>query len=488
MNQFVRSIALSAAFLGILLFAEAGSRPEKRDAPPSSPGISLAIVGATIIDGTGRPPLKGGTILIEGERISAVGPGEELVVPRGARIIQASRKYVIPGLMDSNVHLVAQRTVDYLARYEDDFEGLIEEAAQVALIHGQTSVFDTWGPLQPLLNVRDRIRAGRTKGSRIFVAGNCIGMSGPLGPDMNTLDAVRTVPPAFIRRINRIWEENVGPDLAYMTPDQVRLEVRAYAARGVDFLKYASSSHIDSRFLVFSEATQRAIVEEGHRAGLTVQAHTTTNESLRLAVEAGVDLVTHADDTGVLPISEETIAALAKKKIPCGIIPKTERRWSVEIDNRAGGPGAASDQRLLEMRRRNQITLIRAGVPILLNTDGGLRHADYLSQVDPAHWTDFGAIIGEGYFRGCQGMAEMGVPAMDIICAGTRNIASAYGKLGDLGTLEKGKYADLVILDADPLEDIRNLRKIASVVKNGEIVDREALPVRRILSPGYYVE
>ncbi len=488
MNKSALSIALSAAFLGILLFAEADSRPEKGAAPPSSPGISLAIVGATIIDGTGRPPLKDGTILIEGGRLSAVGPGKELVVPRGARVVQASGKYVIPGLMDSNVHCVAQRTVEYLARYEDDFEALIEEAAQVALIHGQTSVFDTWGPLQPLLNVRDRIRDGRTKGSRIFVAGNCIGMSGPLGPDMNTPDAVRTVSPAFIRRINRIWEENVGPDLAYMTPDQVRREVRAYAARGVDFLKYASSSHLDSRFIVFSEAAQRAIVEEGHRAGLTVQAHTTTNESLRLAVEAGADLITHADDTGVLPVSEETIAALAKKKIPCGIIPKTARRWSIEIDGRAGGPGAASDRRLLEMRRRNQLTLIGADVPILLNTDGGLRHPDYLAQVDPAHWVDFGAIIGEGYFRGCQGMAEMGVPAMDIICAGTRNIAAAYGMLEDLGTLEKGKYADLVILDADPLEDIRNLRKISIVVKSGEIVDREALPVKKILSPGYYIE
>jgi len=488
MKKLARSAVCSAAFLGILLSAVAGQPSAKRGAPPAPQGVTLAIVGATLIDGTGRPPLEDGTILIEGERIVAVGPGKDLAVPRGARVVRASGKFVIPGLMDSNVHLVAQRTVDYLARYEGEFEALIEEAAQVALIHGVTSVFDTWGPLQPLLNVRDAIREGRIKGSRVFVAGNCIGMSGPLGPDMNAPDAVRTVSPAFTRRINRIWEENVGPDLAYMTPDQVRREVRAYAARGVDFLKYASSSHLDSRFLVFSEATQRAIVEEGHRAGLTVQAHTTTNESLRLAVEAGVDLVTHADDTGVQPVAEETIAVLAKKKIPCGIIPKTARRWSVEIDGRAGGPGAASDRRLLEMRRRNQMTLIDAGVPILLNTDGGLRHPDYLAQVDPAHWVDFGAIIGEGYFRGCQGMAEMGVPAMDIICAGTRNIAAAYGMLKDLGTLEKGKYADLVILDADPLLDIRNLRKISSVVKNGEIVDRQTLPAKKILSPGYFVE
>ena len=480
----IRLTAVPAGLLGLwIAFAWGSAFPADSAAPPA-----LVISGATVIDGTGRAPLKDAAIVIEGNRIAAVGAVRDIAVPRGARIIPAAGRFVIPGLMDSNVHLVAQRTVQYLAQFENSFEGLIEEAAQVALMNGQTSVFDTWGPLQPLLNVRDRIRGGRTPGSRIFIAGNCIGMTGPFGLDMNPAEVVRSVSPAFARRINRLWEENVGADLAYMTPDQVRREVRAYIARGVDFLKYASSSHLDSRFIVFSAEAQKAIVEEGHRAGLTVQAHTTTNESLRLAVEAGVDLVTHADDTGVFPIAEETVAVLADRRVFCGIIPKTRRRWSVEIDGRAGGPGAPADHRLLEMRRRNQTTLIQAGVPLLLNTDGGLRHPDYLAQVPPADWVDFGAIIGEGYFRGCQGLAEMGVPPMEIILAGTRNVAAAYGLLDDLGTLEAGKLADLVVLDADPLEDIRNLRRISLVVKDGNVVDRDALPVKKILYPGYFID
>lgn len=484
MKRMLRAAAVPAGLLGLLISAGAGSAfPAASVERPA-----LLISGATVIDGTGRAPLEDAAILIEGNRITAVGTAKDIAVPRGARIVPAAGKFVIPGLMDSNVHLVAQRTVQYLAQFENSFEALIEEAAQVALMNGQTTVFDTWGPLQPLLNVRDRIRAGRTRGSRIFVAGNCIGMTGPFGLDMNPAEVIRSVSPVFARRINRMWEENVGSDLAYMTPDQIRREVRAYIARGVDFLKYASSSHLDSRFIVFSGEAQKAIVEEGRRAGLTVQAHTTTNESLRLAVEAGVDLVTHADDTGVFPLAEETVALLAEKRVPCGIIPKTKRRWSVEIDGRAGGPGAPADHRLLDMRRRNQMTLIRAGVPLLLNTDGGLRHPDYLAQVPPADWVDFGAIIGEGYFRGCQGLAEMGVPPMEIILAGTRNVASAYGLLDDLGTLEAGKLADLVVLDADPLEDIRNLRRIAVVVKDGVIVDRDALPEKKMLYPGYFVE
>ena len=89
---------------------------------------------------------------------------------------------------------------------------LIEEAAQVSLANGVTTVFDSWGPLQPLLNVRDRIRRGEVVGTRVFVAGNIVGLSGPLGPDFNPLAATAATS-EFAKRINGIWEENVGPDL-----------------------------------------------------------------------------------------------------------------------------------------------------------------------------------------------------------------------------------------------------------------------------------
>jgi len=453
----------------------------------NAPARVIAIVGATIIDGTGRPPIRDGVILIDGPAIAAVGPQDRIVVPAGATVIDASGRFIIPGMMDSNVHLVIQRTVEFLARHEDRLEDLIEEASQVALKYGQTTVFDTWGPLRPLLAVRDRINRGETPGSRLFVAGNCIGMSGPLGPDMNA-EGGKTASAAFVKRINSLWEENVGPGLAYMTPEQVRAAVRAYSARGVDFLKYASSGHAQPQFLVFSEEAQKAIVEEGHRAGLTVQAHTTTNESLRLAAEAGVDLVTHADDTGPTAMAEAVLSILKERRVPCGIIPKTKRRWGVEIDQNADTPGTPPDRRSLLFRRSNQELLIQAGVPILLNTDGGLWHPDHLARFEPRHWLDFGAVIGTGYLLGCQGLVDSGLSPMEVILAGTRNIAAAYKKLDHLGTLETGKRADLVILDADPLADIANLRKIGAVMKDGRIVDRESLPLKKILYPGYYQE
>ena len=454
---------------------------EKSDFEIPGPGErTLAVVGGTIIDGTGNPPLSPGTILISGNKIVEIGPEKQVRIPPDAIRIEARDKFIIPGLMDSNVHLIISRTLEFLARQETHFEDLIEEAAQVALKHGQTTVFDTWGPLQPILNVRDRIQRGEVIGSRIFAAGNCIGMSGPLGRDLSmNRDVEKLATRPFADRINPLWEENVGPDLGFMTEEQVRKEIRRYVGRGVDFLKYASSGHNPGHtsFIVFSESVQKAIVEEGHSAGLTVQAHTTSVETLRLAIEAGVDLITHAEPTGNFEIPGTTISKLAAPRIPCGVMPKTQKRYGIE------GLLYPAKHREMEVWKNNELSLFRAGVPLLINTDGGLWDPDHIGNFPPEYWTDYEAIIGEGYFMRIRGFAELGLSPMEIIQAGTKNVAEAYHKLDLLGTLEKGKLADLVILDADPLADVENIRRISRVIKDGRTIDTDRLPLKKILFP-----
>ena len=120
------------------------------------PAFSEVIVlsGATVIDGNGGVPISDGTIVITDQKITAVGPRSSVKVPAGARTIDVSGKYIVPGLMDANVHLVpwpSWEYIEFLARYENNFEGIIEEAAQVALKHGFTTVFDSMGPLRPLM-------------------------------------------------------------------------------------------------------------------------------------------------------------------------------------------------------------------------------------------------------------------------------------------------------------------------------------------------
>src|SRR4051812_46737008 len=119
-----------------------------------------AIVGATLIDGTGAAPVKDAIILVEGATIVAAGPRGRVSVPAGARQLNVAGKYVIPGLMDANVHLVLGTSIEFIVRYEGRYEELIEDAAQIGLKNGLTTVFDSWGPLQPLINVRDRINRG----------------------------------------------------------------------------------------------------------------------------------------------------------------------------------------------------------------------------------------------------------------------------------------------------------------------------------------
>jgi imidazolonepropionase-like amidohydrolase len=257
--------------------------------------MSLVVSGGTILDGIADRPLEGRSVFVEGGRITAIRPDAEFGVQQSATVIDARGRYVIPGFMNANVHLLGDFRPENLVRHEGRYELLITEAAQVALRNGLTTVFDTWGPRLPLMAVRDRIAAGEVLGSRIFCAGNIVGLEGPFSRDF-IARAPGVFSPALTSRLNALWAENVGPDLMWMTPDDAAREVRGYIANGIDFVKFASTQHPISTgaLLALSPKAQCAIVEEAHRAGLTAQAHTHTVEGPRISVEAGCDLIQHA--------------------------------------------------------------------------------------------------------------------------------------------------------------------------------------------------
>jgi imidazolonepropionase-like amidohydrolase len=472
-------------FVIALLFFSLGlvavTRLQKTNLPKTASISKItAIIGGMIIDGTGNTPTADGVILIEGGKIVAIGTRKEISVPDEVAKVDAAGKYVIPGLIDGNVHFMFGISVENLARHEGHYEDLIEESSQVALKSGVTTAFDTWGPLRPLMNVRDRINSGEIVGSRLFVAGNIIGFSGPLGRDFIPDSSASKM---FAKKINAIWEENVGPELGYMTPDEVGLEVRKYISRGPDFLKYGSSGHIDAGVLLFSEQAQKAIVEEGHEARLTVQCHTSNVESLRIAIEAGVDMITHCDITEYEAIPESTISKLKEKQISCGVLPDTTRGDDANLKRSAGNPLAL---RSFRSRLLNITQLIQAGVPLVMTTDAFIWSPEVVAEMAPEDKMERLDTLGKGHFFWCRAMAEKGMPAMDIILAATRNVAAAYHELDQIGTLEKGKVADLVILEANPLEDINNLQKIVMVMKDGQVIDRDRLPIKKVVEPAEF--
>jgi imidazolonepropionase-like amidohydrolase len=454
-----------------------------------------AFTGATIIDGNGGEPIRNGVVLIEGPKIKAVGPASRISIPAGAERIDVSGKYIVPGLMDANVHLVPWPSwtyIEFLARYENNFQGITAEAAQIALKHGFTTVFDSMGPAPPEMVVRDKINRGELEGARIFLAGDIVGFRAVF----TTPESIASASKAFQARINAQFEMNGGPDLAWMTPQQVHDEMVKYVATGVDFVKFGAtgddpplnSAVGQEAVLRFTPAQQRAMVDAVHAAGKIIQTHQTSAESLRIVVESGVDMAQHCSHTGRSRIAEETIQLMLKRKFYCGT------QWGLLTDEQLQQvreqkfPGSDRDngKEGVDYGVENAVRLIKAGVPQLVSTDAGT--------IDPDVAKDFGpdggpgglgghaSLIGEAEFRDMLAMQQRGMTPMMILQAATRNIAAAYHKLDALGTLEAGKLADLIVVDADPLADFQNLKKLSLVVKEGRTIDIAGLPLNPILT------
>lgn len=454
-----------------------------------------AFTGATIIDGNGGKPIAHGTIVTDGERILAVGAGASVPIPAGAERIDVSGKYIVPGLMDGNVHLVPWPSwtyIEFLARYENNFDGIAAEAAQIALKHGFTSVFDSMGPARPIMKVRDRVNRGEEVGPRIFVAGDIVGFRAVF----TTREAIASASKAFQARINAQFEMNGGPDLAWMTPAQVRTEMTKYVAEGVDFVKYGATGDGDpvnsevgqEAVLRFTPAQQAAMVDAVHAGGKIIQTHQTSAESLRVVVEAGVDMAQHCAHTGASRIAEETIQLMLQRHFYCGTQwgPLTDEQKRQVQTNTFPGNDHDNGKQGVSYQVENAVRLIRAGVPQIVSTDAGT--------IDPDVAKDFGpdggpgglgghaGLIGEAEFIDMQAMQDRGMTPMMILQAATRNVAAAYHKLDTLGTLEPGKIADLVVVDADPLANVQNLRKLVMVVKGGKTIDVGSLPRNPILT------
>ena len=219
-----------------------------------------------------------------------------------------------------------------------------------------------------------------------------------------------------------------------------------------------------------------------------IQTHQTSAEGLRIVVEAGVDMAQHCSHTGPSRIPEATIQLMVKRKFYCGT------QWGVLTDAEVQQvreqrfPGSDQDNGRVgvDYGLENSVRLIKAGIPQLVSTDAGT--------IDPDVAKDFGpdggpgglgghaSLIGEAEFEDMRAMQQRGMTPMMILQAATRNIAAAYHKLDSLGTLEAGKVADLVVVDADPLDDIQNLQKLSAVVKDGVNIDIARLPLEPILT------
>ena len=458
----------------------------------------LAITGATLIDGNGGPPKTDATIVIHAGRIAAVGP--TATIPSGAKTIDAKGRFIIPGLIDTNVHLSlyggARDRYETLAKYNGRQDEIVLEAAQLALRYGVTTVRDSYGMLMPLTRVRDRIARGELLGARVLAAGNIVGWGGPYSISFSLTPQGNLT--RFQEEMNDAIAQGAGENLADLTPIELRTAISKYLDKGPDFLKFGGTSHFSQpTYIGFSLESQKAMVEEAHKRGRVAETHSTTIEGLRLSIEAGVDLIQHPEVLSPREMPADLIQVMHERKVICSMLANTitGEPWTkhlkdqTEIEKKYASPappltGAGERRKAaelgldLETRRRNAQQLIAGGCITTVGTDNYWAAAPEFA-IDPKPDTQSHGI---GTILAIEGLVQLGMTPAQAITAGTRNGALACRRLADFGTVESGKIADLVILDADPLADIHNIRKVRSVIAGGHVVDPAKLPENRVLS------
>jgi imidazolonepropionase-like amidohydrolase len=503
------SLALAFAF-GAASMMLAAPLVAQRQAPrsASTTGAVTAIVGATVIDGNGGAPLQDATVVVTGSRITAVGPKASIAVPPGAKVIDGAGKFVTPGFVDTNVHLSlygggnggANDRYETAVKYWDRNADLALESAQMHLKHGVTTVRDSYGALVPLIDTRERIKRGEAAGPRVLVAGNIVGWGGPFSVSFSVIKEQGLS--LFQEQFNDFITQGAGEELMDLTPDELRVAINTYLDKGPDFLKYGGTSHWNfPTFIGFSPEAQKAIVEEVHKRNLVAEIHSTNIEGLRLSLEAGVDLVQHPEVIGDREMPDALVQLFVKNKVIGSMLVNTitgsawtraEKQRAEALKKRAdqekeGVAKAArtdaerrartgEEQLQIQMRRVNAIKLIKAGAMITLGTDnyGGAAPEFRRTPKPESQEPGLGTIIA------IEGLVELGMTPAQAIVSATKNGAIACKALADFGTIETGKLADLLVLDADPLANIKNIRRLHTIMRDGKIVDGSTLPTTPI--------
>ena len=398
-------------------------RRQMRSIVPVEAG-SFALVNARVVQGTAAPPIEQGTIVIRDGRIVAVGPAVTTPVPAGTKRVDASGTTIVPGLWDMHAHA---SQVDW---------------APVYLASGVTTVRDLGGDNEFLIQVRDAIRAGSTPGPRYLLAGLVD------GPGPRAFGAVTAA-----------------------TPDEGRTIVRKYHADGFEQMKIYS--------LVAPDVVQ-AIVEEAHRLGMTVTGHVPNGMTSQSVVEAGFDSIAHMQLRGQAG-SEESKAQIAFFKSH-GTVMDPTASW-----NELGGhPASAPLESFLPGVSRLPLPLKRmfdsmsAGNGDAQAWRGRLMDSGRLLKAA----VDAGLLVVAGTDKGVPGFSlqrelelyvEAGMTPLEAIQTATIMPARAMKLDKELGTIEPGKLAELVVCNADPLARMSNIRDTRWVVRQGRMYSTSAL-------------
>jgi len=424
---------------------------------PQPAEADLAIVGGLLIDGHEGPPVPGAIVLVDGNRIVAVGGRNTLEIPDGAEVVDATGMTILPGLIDAHVHLDILGHSDYQhwhGRYRERYAVTMEISARQLLLSGVTTVVDLAGQPEALRPLIASIEAGDIPGPRVVAS---------MGWITNWSDQQVA---GHHRRSHTI---NVR------TADEARAAARTAVEQGAGILKVHTG---------LTEAQLRAIREEADRAGLKITGHVGSRDDLLMRIRSGQDGIEHlslgtgasstiAPDviqglvdhgTYVIPTMIQTTIQgravewpdwrdnpRARRLTPPDIW--TDIRRSIEHPRRFGYFGGSLRVRRIQDMAVKLAQLRDAGVRVLVGTDAGTPlnfHTD-------ATWQEMELMVQSGF------------PPMEVLATATRRNAQYVGRGDELGTITRGKLADLIVVDGNPLLSMRDLRHVVSVVKDGQV-------------------
>jgi imidazolonepropionase-like amidohydrolase len=423
-------------------------------------GKTLVLQNGTLIDGSGRPPVPNEAIVVEGNRITSVGPlpaSVRLADAERVQTIDASGRWIMPGLIDAHTHLsygYPHLRGEGRGRGPTRPElGVVKAAwsAQKVLRAGVTSICVPGGTWFTDVGVRDAIKHGLMEGPRIHCAGRMLITYGSIEDDE----------PSWVGTPDH------GIGVLCNTAAEMVTEVRRQAKHGVNFIKMADSRSGDVQTIAKEEIG--AVVEEAHRRHLRVAIHSRGAGSTRAAAEAGVDWIIHADLA-----TEADLDAVAAAGIP--ILPTmTFLATVLEAGDRYGQDVIQMDVGRMKRHFDGLIRVVerarRRGITILCGSDTG---NNAFMPFGELHAKELEIFVG-----------YCGFTPMEAIVAATRDNAFAVGLPNDVGVLEAGRLADIIVLERDPLADIRVLAggtHLTCVIKDGKVVtpaarDTEARPL-----------
>jgi imidazolonepropionase-like amidohydrolase len=416
----------AVAGLLVLAVVSAWSVPTLGQAPAA--GVTV-FEGARLIVGDGRAPIENAAFVVTGTRITQVGKAGEVRVPAGAARVNLAGKTVMPAIIDTHNHL--SQTRDALI---DDLKRRAYYGVSAAQSMGQDTTDMSF-------QVRQEVREGKIPGAaRFFTAGR--GITAP--------EPGRTMAPYWVT-----------------TVAEARKAVQDNAAKKVDIIKI----WVDDRMGMVKKLSPElytAVIDEAHKNGLRVIAHIYTLEDHKGVLRAGVDAFAHGvrdkdvDDEFVTMVKQHPNLVLGPNMPDRGV--KTDLTWlrdSIPAADwqklEAANTSKPEANAFWSIQGRNLAKMNAAGVKIVVGTDGNTPYAPHIEMED---------------------MVAAGMTPAQVIVAATRNGAQ-FLKMTDVGTIEANKSADFLVLDANPLDNITNTRRISSVYLRGAAVDRAPFRVNQ---------